>query len=316
MAWITFLKGVEKFLLFEYSVGPGSSLWWHHRLFWGSVLLVTGLGLRRLSRDHHWERLALVAGLAASLTAFHAIAGPTLLINAGPNRYGVVFLAPIAMTFGCLAQTLFVRPGGEEASRKLAYLRGSLLLAVGSGMLLSVKLNYLDGSAGPKASLWRVRTVAQEPFGRALALILRDARAVGGGQSEACEIVAQEYWDSKPLEFLASRRRGVAVKQLVSSEDMDRNFLGDRGCFVQREQEVAESLSRGAYIVAQLGRPYEHGGKVVETAVASAFASGEVHRWVVRGTDNRPFLEVYRLERPAMPMTARAATHEGSPTRR
>jgi hypothetical protein len=307
MDWITFLQGIEKFLLFEYSVRSKWLLTWHHWLFWGPVLLVADLGLRRLARDRQWERLALAAGLAAALTMFHAVAGPKLLVDAGPNRYGVVFLAPIALTFACVAQSLFAQPGkGEEGRSKVAYVRGALLLAVGWGMLLSVKTHYLDGSAGRKPPLWRVQTVATDPFGSALALILRDAQVVVGSESPPCEIVAQEYWDSKPLEFLAFPRREVAVKQLVSLEDLARSSRGDRGCFVQRAHEAAESLVRGAYIVAQLDRPYGHGGKVVEAAVASAFAPGQVHRWIVPGTNNRPFLAVYRLERPVTPATAQA----------
>lgn len=265
-------------------------------------LILLPLGTWRLVRARQWERVALIAGLAVSLSGLHLIAGPRILREYGTNRYGVVFLMPTVLAFACLLRAVLPTPTREEttcpAVRRVPL---AVALVLGWALLLSFKLNYFDTMAtNIRESIWTFQAESKETFQQALSLIRRDiarrkagrktAEGVAKSGTEASLIVAQEYWAYMPLAYLASSHEEIKVVRLIDGED-----IASRR-FSQKTSELGECLRTGAYAVELVGVPAELGGNIVENAVRSLFTSGQIQRWEVPSPNGGRYLTVYRLK--------------------
>src|SRR5262249_27832982 len=113
--WVHLLDGYERVLFFLYA--PTSKAVWrlHHWGFRGLLLALLALATGRLVRERCWERLALIIGLAASLSIFHFVAGPNMLRASDPHRYGIVFLLPTSLAVACLLRAVVRTPASQES---------------------------------------------------------------------------------------------------------------------------------------------------------------------------------------------------------
>jgi 4-amino-4-deoxy-L-arabinose transferase-like glycosyltransferase len=284
--WGQFLAGYERFLLYQYYPLSEANLAIHRGLFWGTVLLVVPAGMIGLVRDRQWDRISLVGGLAAGLTAFHLIAGPKAIYDFGTHRYGVVFIAPTVFAFACLVHATFARRAEEDASdRRLSVVHTALVVGVGFAMLLSVKLNWFDFyTAAGRESLWTLKSDTKEPFQQALSLIVHDAAHVRAAAAtrEPCLVVAEDYWCQKPLEYLASGHSAISI-ELWDAEPEGEN-----------DRQV-ERLRRGGYVVVRRNGPDATKAEAIEQALNSAFCASQIRRWDITDCMNHPSVAVYRV---------------------
>jgi hypothetical protein len=239
-------------------------------------------------------------GLAASLGAFFVLTGPGKLIGPGTDRHAVVFIAPTAFAFACLVQALVAKRPDGSGEGAMCRRTAVVSLVLGSALLLCAKANWFDLMATGKESLWTLRADVREVHEQALQLILHDhLGATRSKRVPSLRIVGQEYWVSKPLEYLASWRKDVYVDQLVTQEDIyvQMNNIEDR--FEKRRQQAVDQLRSGAYLVGNSNRPAELGGCLIETAVRSGFDPNVVSRWEIPDQNGHPACYVYHIREVA-----------------
>src|SRR5262249_47453522 len=131
--WPTFLLSYGRFLLglAEYLGKPVRAPWLgvYDGLFWGIVLTLPLSCGRALVRRRRWGVLALWAGLAASLAAFHMMAGAIVLTSVF-HRYGNVFIVPSVFALAALArEALFTAAEPGPARPRLLPVTFALALA-------------------------------------------------------------------------------------------------------------------------------------------------------------------------------------------
>lgn len=303
MDWSTFLFSVEKFYLFQYHKNNAATLLIQRWVFRGVTAAVSGIGLWQLTRDRHWERLSVVGGLLLGLVSFHFLTGPLKLASLPEHRYGVVFLAPAAFAFACLAQGLFAGRVIREAS--LAALGGALLFTAWSNGLAPMQ-------ARSRESLWTFRVEVKDPFEQALTLIFRDLIQNPGGRDpwEPCVVVGQDFWIAKPLEYLASWNRRIEVELLVTPEEARwdiRDPKIETRVKKRREQLIAR-LRAGAYAVGPLHASELNWANLIEETIASSFRPEQVEQWMVANAQGDIALVVYRLKAEATVEVAEKAS--------
>jgi 4-amino-4-deoxy-L-arabinose transferase-like glycosyltransferase len=294
MNWLTFFIGFERFFLFSYLAPAGSPLEWVRWLFRGTLALVLGIGLPRLLRERQWDRVALLAGLAASVSAFHILCGPDKLSGHGTSRYGVVFIAPSVFAFGCLFQAVFAgwSEGIAWTCRLARASRPAVLIAAGAVLLFALKVGWFAKyTARTAENVWTFQAETRDPYAQALSLILRDITSRNGWAPQPCVILGETYWFSKPLEFLASWRDAVRVEQLDVPENYGPEPWNSVRLAEHHKSVVLDRLRAGGYVVLGPGfrSPMVH-------AVEAEFPPGQLRRWVV--DDHCTMcLMIYRLER-------------------
>lgn len=322
--WPRFLDGYERLLFFFYGPIPRAILRLHRWIFRGLVLFLLTFGMWRLVRERQWERLALIAGLAASLSGFHLIAGPRMLREYGTYRYGIVFLMPTVLAFACLLRAVLTNPAREGATRPAQHLVPlAVALVLGCALLLSTKQSILDPARmGIRESFWTFQSDGKDEFERALSLIQRDiARTRASHHPDAktptefatcTPIVVHDYWAFFPLAYLASSSKDLEVLWLISDREMGRRSLDD--ITREKERELRDRLLSGTYVVDRVGIPYEAGGNVIPYTVLALFPPERVQWWPVLNRGGGPALNVYRLkDGPAPLASAQPAPAGGVP---
>jgi hypothetical protein len=304
--WLHFLDGYERALFFLYVSVSRLALRLHRWVFRGLVLALVVLGARGLVRDRQWERLALIAGLLLSLSIFHFVAGPNMLRNLGTHRYGIVFLLPTALAFGCLLERLRVpgtsAPAGTtgNAVRRLPL---AVALVLAWALLWSVKLNLLDPDMSKdRESIWTFQADRKDEYEGALSLIRRDVArrrsrgwmAAVGDPPPPTQLIVHDFWAFMPLAYLAGSSKDFAVVPLLDLEgQVNRSF--DDLCR-EKQRTLENEMRSGAYAICRVGVPDYGGGTVIEDTVKSAFVPGQVQRWEVPTRGGGAGLIVYRLE--------------------
>jgi hypothetical protein len=304
--WADFLDGYERNLFFLYDGISVKAIRLHRWVFRGLFLTLLVLGTGRLVRRRQWERLALIAGLAASLAIFHFVAGPRMLKVYVTYRYGFVFAVPTVLAFSCLMQALMPSHSPEELpARARPRLPLAVALAIGWALLLSVKVNQFDPMlAKIGESLWTFQPDGKDEFDRALSLIRRDvARTRAGGNSagmpaagsaKPVPIIVQDYWALMPLAYLAGSNPHLEVVRLIDDDAWGRDSL--ENIVREKSRELGDRVRAGAYVVERVGTPDVWGSKVIDDTVKSSFPAGSVRRWEVPNRCGMPALIVYRLK--------------------
>jgi 4-amino-4-deoxy-L-arabinose transferase-like glycosyltransferase len=248
-------------------------------LLWLALGGTLVFGTRRLLRARRWDRLALVLGAALSLAAFHAMAG-SRVFAAGTYRYAVVLILPTALAVACLvgaglAPTI---DPGREGGR---WFRLALLCTAGWALLLAAKQNWFDPRLrGTGESLWTLGRDRPDSHRRALALIVADRRRRPPDAAPTV-IVAQDYWNYRPLQYAALPRRGLDVFCLdAMAVEPDRV-----------RPDLSAALGSGAYAVG-------FRGGAVERLATADFPPDHLQRWDLPGPGGKG-LVVLRLARPA-----------------
>jgi hypothetical protein len=323
--WVHFLDGYERLLFFLYPP-PSKAAWGLHRWGFRGLVLVLGVfGTRGLVRARQWERLALIAGLLASLCIFHFVAGPNMLRDLGKHRYGIAFLVPTCLAFACLLRASVPIATPHQPSDPRAYrIPLAIALVLGWALLLSTKSLFLDRNlANRRESIWTFPPDAKDEYEQTLSLIRRDhararasasgelARLSGSSPEAPIAIVAHDYWVRLPLEYLASSSRDFEVITLMSDEELGSRPLADLSR--EKQRELSARLRAGAYVVARRGVPPEWGGNVIEDTIRAGFPPERIQRWDVLSCDGYPTVVVYRLKDDPAALVARRST---APVRR
>jgi len=212
------------------------------------------------------------------------------------NRYGVVFIVPTVFAFACLFQALFAERSEEDRSSKPFFqaTRLAAIVATLAFLLVAVNINWFSRfTSSKRESIWTFRTEERELFAQTLSLIRSDV-AENGTRAQPTVVLAENYWVSKPLEYLGSWEHGLRIEQL---EPTLNDWSGKPGAENPGEylrREVIERLRKGAYVCA-LGRSESPVRKVV----LDGFPPDRVQTWSV--TDKTTVtLVVYHLK-PAEP---------------
>jgi hypothetical protein len=167
----------------------------------------------------------LVAGWAASVVCFFAVAGPTAI---APHfeRYAICLIAPTVLLMG-RALDWWMRP-----TTRFSLATAPLLVVVGACMLATFKSHYfdeLDGHGG--RSHLTFRTAASEPKQQAMNLIARERAA-----DLPLLIQTSEWWLYWPLQYLAYAHHDLKVE--LRSPDDPRPL--DQQAFVNLESWIVE----------------------------------------------------------------------------
>jgi hypothetical protein len=317
--WGVFAKGLARFFLWDYET-HGERLAMHRNLFWAVVASVTAIGLPQLVRHRRWEQVALVTGFAVTLLVFHAVAGSTKLSSEGASRYGVLLIAPGVLAFACLLGSAVSigaaeseeanSPDAGQPSRGLrpALGRGVVVL-LGGAMLSGLLSNWFHVYTGSgRESLWTLRTDTPEPYDVAFRMICRDYLDRGEALRGPCQILGEDFWSAKPLEYYASTHPIVRVERLDSHcfdvwSKMDPHNLDDfRRLFLETS---ADRLRRGGYFVA-----HTPDGFALAAKLKATFPAEPIQTWDIRHPSGAILAKVCRLGHPA---PAKAAIATGTP---
>ena len=304
--WRNFLDGYERLLFFLYNPISGTTLSLHRWIFRSVSVALLVLGTGRMVCERRWERLALIAGLFASLVVFHLVAGPRMLRVYDTYRYGVVFLLPTALAFACLLRGLLPGPTADEPTARPAFhcipLAFGLILA--SASLLSLKMNVLDPPMKSEhESLWTLKPDGQDEYEEALTLIRREEARTNVRAATSIPIVTHDYWAFMPLAYLASSSKNLDVGLLISYDELGKRPLDEISR--EKQRELVHKFRAGAYVIKRVGVPDAWGGKVIEDTVQASFAPGLVQRWDVPNRGGGPALIVYRLKDAPTPIARR-----------
>ena len=273
----------------------------HDAAFWGLVLGLLALGLVPLVRSRRWDRLALVGGLIASAVGFHVVTGKGVIWPEWVSllRYGMFLVVPTCLALACLARGLLVEPvDGPRAA--LRHLQHAGLLAVGFACLYSTKTQWFDAFAGTGESIWTFKTDNVDPFRVAVATLTDDIDRRGAGAAPAV-VMAADYWDNNPLQFLAHRRRDVEVLNYS-----DLIFQPDRFPYDERLRRFRKQMEAGAYAVSYAGKASE-----LSFLVGALYPADRLRCW-------HGCLTIYRLKTPGELAAGKSASvaEAGAPMRR
>jgi hypothetical protein len=306
--WGHFLDGYERVLFLLYVPFSITNVRMHRLIFRGLLVALLVLGTWRLLRERRWERLALIAGLVASLVGFHLVVGPEMLRVHATHRYGVVFVTPTVLAFACLIRCLSpTRSPEAEVSTRSAFRRVPLAIAIvlGGTLLLCTYRNYFGPVAQDlRESLWTFRPESKDEFDRALSLIRRDSARMRASRNSAVieaaggatptPIVVHDYWAFMPLAYLSSFSKDIEVAELISKEESGRSPIDD--LFREKQRVLTDRLRSGAYVVGRIGVPIVWGEATIDDTLRSAFPPGQLRRWEISTRSGGTALIVYRLE--------------------
>jgi hypothetical protein len=175
--------------------------------------------------------LWLVAGWAASLAGFFAVAGPSAI---APHfeRYAICLVAPTVLVLG-RGLDWWMRP-----TTRFSAMTAPMLLVAGAFVISTFKSQYFDEfhEHGGQSHL-TFRTAAAEPKQQAMDLI--------AGQREPgvpLLVLTSEWWLYWPLQYLAYAHDDVTVE--LRSADDPRPL--DEQAFVDRETWIVEFAAEDA----------------------------------------------------------------------
>lgn len=275
--WPLFLRYYKKILLGlcqgvrSTDVSPLSG--WLFRGVVGPVFL---LGAWRLAEERRWDRLVLVGGLGATVTAFHEAVGANAL-RPELARYGLFMVVPTAFAFACLLRSLLVRPATPALA---AVLRAEVvaLLTLGFALLYGYKVNYYDqftdASDRRSDSIWTLRSEMPDYWREITRFIDDDLRRLGPDRPNPAVVVADDVWSYRPVQYLEIQRPDVLVRGLERLKPEDKARL------------IRKQIQAGAYLVGI--RDQE-----VEKVIRESFPPESLRKWSVI------WFVLYRAKRPA-----------------
>jgi hypothetical protein len=267
--------------------------------FWGLVLALLAAGLPGLIRQRRWDRLALLAGLGASIVGLYVVGGPEV-IRPHHERYGMGLFVPTILLMSALLSSLISRFGSERQT--IARLSCLAMVAAGCwGTLLVFKVAYLDTlRATGGGSHPTFRTAAVEPKQAAFDIIVDDlmwsetasakgavspkagkAPAAPAPERVATTVLAEDWWLYWPIRFLACRNPGIEV---IPFEEL---FAQSHSSMRVNDRDMS-TLSTGGYAVG-------FAGGELEQAVVSGFSPNQLRRWDIADDAGRKLITVFRV---------------------
>ena len=236
-----------------------------------SILLA---GSARLAFDRQWDRLALIAGLVASLAGFRILGGPNCLASL---RYGLFAAMPIAVGLACSISALRITP--TSPIRRL----GSGLQHIGIGAFGVILLSFAWSNdfqpfvAARLDSPWTLRVDREDSFTTAASLMLEDSRK--GSNLAPVAVYADTEWVAWPLMYLTGPKPAF---------EFSKEWSWAHGPAAIRSF-VDQTLRSGGYAVGAGGGP-------IAGAVESLYRPQLVRRWDFKLGPMRR-LVLYRLNR-------------------
>ena len=275
--WPLYFLYFERMLMGFCEWGPQETTRAFDATFWGVALAVLLVGGWRLWAQRHWDRLALIAGLAISLAGMHLVTGPDIL-RPYLVRYGLYLVAPTVVAFACLLSAALVEPAGRLRDA-LRYGQAAAFFGLAWALLICVKVNFfgffLPQLAGQE-DFWTLRTEAVDPKQWVASIIAEDIDdAAGPGVARV--VLAEDWWTYRPIQYYLFNRDDVVPGSLE-------HFDGP-----MRDRLIRKHLDAGGYVVGTFGED------VIER-VESAYPEEDLKHWHVFGP---PYacLAIYRLKR-------------------
>ena len=182
-------------------------------LFWSVFLVVLVLGTVRLVRGKQWDRVALVAGVAASAAALFVVGGSKIM-QPGMARYGYFLVVPTILAFACLIRALLVTPSGRWSGLARSG-QIAALLAMAGALQMSNRLDLVkpyrvvdsfDGRG--EESPWTFGTDRQDPRKQAFSYVLDDMARLG---TDRGVIFTVEPMSKSYFRLLALSHPGIEV---------------------------------------------------------------------------------------------------------
>ncbi len=274
--WGRYFRLYKQHLMGFCQGSPYSTSARHDWLFWTPYVVVLILGTDRLIRDRRWDRLALVAGTAASTAGYHLVVGPEGF-HPALARYGLFLTLPTVLSFACLIEALLFAP---TTSWRLIARRVQLagLTVVAYVIFASYVGNYfsifvLQGGE----SFWTLKTEASEPLHKTASLLARDIDRQHGPKTMHV-IVADDWWTYKPLQYFLGRRDDIDIGRIESVPPERKGAI------------VIDNLRRGGYAVGFTEQ-------TVDATVKAAFPAESLRHWHIK-VGPHPCVVIYRLRRP------------------
>lgn len=190
-------------------------LWLDAAAWLFAAVIALGLWNRYCNSCHErrWQDVCLLCGWAAMLLGFYLVAGPRA-IAPHYERYALCLIAPAIVLAG-RGLGWWIVPSSNTSPRRNAWLPMSIVLALGWLALLDFDRHYLrfihETGGGSHATF---RTAHVEPKQAALAEVLRQRNV-----DQMSWIVTAEYWNEKPLTYLAAGQEQLRVEKWSAVRD-------------------------------------------------------------------------------------------------
>jgi hypothetical protein len=225
---------------------------------WGVAIVVLVTLVRHAQHDLRSREACLICSWAVMLVGFYLVAGASA-IQPHYERYGLCLIAP-AIALAARAMDLRCEAAAKLHSPALATgVALAWLLVLGFGVNYFAFIHRTGGRSHDT-----FRTAAVEPKTAALAHVLAARSA-----DEETWIIADEYWNHRPLKYLAARQRGmhVASWEEAQASAAFRTALADaRVWFIEfagsdkirsavRRLEQAGYATQQSHIADYAGRP-------------------------------------------------------------
>ena len=200
-AWLDLMLGVTRLFsgvtIARYIGGPiaGTPVWLADMVTVAAFAVPIAVGWKAFAANGAkgpW----LLAGIAASLVAFHVVAGPASL-QPGHERYGMFLISPLVIL--CAIGLAALAERAPRASVALTTLLVSALIAI----LFGGYFAPLIRRGGDTHQAFRTGQV--EPKAAAYAFIKQASGA------DIVHVIAEDWWMYWPLKYLSSRDRQVVV---------------------------------------------------------------------------------------------------------
>ena len=275
---------------------PGLTPEEHARVFWIAAVALLSAGGWRLTRARCWDRLALIGGTAAGVTALHVLAGSDMFVKV--DRYASVLIIPMILSFACLvrAATDALNLGQYSFATPA---RQGLMVVLGCGLLFCADRNFFrPAGAGTGESIWTFHTEVKDPFRCLLRLIRRDLAcrnaAHPGDRAGAPRrlVIAQDYFVYMPLVYLARSRPDVEFVELLNPSFLGQPLIREPKDTRLCEQLLGDQLRAGNYVVSEDRCPPWNGAELIASVAKKVAPPGRLQSWTFPGG---PKLVVYRL---------------------
>jgi 4-amino-4-deoxy-L-arabinose transferase-like glycosyltransferase len=290
--WGRFIQGLMKYLLYDY-LAPHSVALMHAAVLMVVFVVLGAIGVHRQIFDRDRKALSFLAGLAAGLSALHVIAGPEVLVNETTSRYGVVFIAPIVIAISSALTATVIRGQDEIDEARASVKLSSPIMAscLGGLMLISMTTQWFARlTAEGYESVFTIQEDRPELFDEAFVTIIRDYRQ--GDMFKPCQIACEDYFVSKPLEYLASRRPRFVVENMNASVHAEWLLSPEVGVKAIYHRMAVDRLRRGDYLVFRLQNPFDLG-----SLLRSTFRQAELMEWKILNSQGVHILVIYQLKR-------------------
>lgn len=214
----------------------------HPRLWAVGAISFLVVGSWFLARRRQWDRLSIVAGTLAGLAALHVLGGSRLF--EGEDRYAAVLLAPLSMSVAALAASIgpLAGPSRWGFGHWPALAAGGLLLWATHAQYVRPLIAVIPGE-----SFWTFQNDSVDPFAQLLQAARDEARSRPASPPPL--LVAEHYFVSQPLEYLASGGSGPRVVELITLAELG-ELVGNGDPLPRNAAQMVDRLRAGDLVAA------------------------------------------------------------------